>query len=230
MRATFSRWPLVIALLFFFLSCKKQESDPQPIPTPIDTIKPGSYFPVYPGSWWKYKLTDSTGVTVATYSTYPTYLKHTYCKGRDNWVTCKSPSDTVFVPFYNGAPIYRYQYIDYAVAPFLKEDYLYDFLTETAGACKIRPNRKFCDPRYPGFNCVEEEITHISKAKLGSDSVLIAKGHFININGLDNIISPHQIFQKEYIKNLGMNLFWIVDTLSNDTVRKIQLIDHFVNH
>lgn len=64
--------PLLISILLI-VSCKKEKlAEPINIGTLVqtrfDTIKPGPYLPVYPGSWWKYvnlkgdTIIDSVGV------------------------------------------------------------------------------------------------------------------------------------------------------------------------
>ncbi len=91
-------------MFFVFSFCKKNSSS-DPISTPLtptnilhDTIFPMSYFPVYPGSNWKYNY---TGNFVLTYSTESTYQKDYYD------IDCKT-SDTVYVPIYNHYLIWGY--------------------------------------------------------------------------------------------------------------------------
>ena len=65
----------------------------------IETIEPGSYFPVYPGSYWKY--VDSNGDTLIR-ETEPEYVEDIYYVGG---VAEQGP---YFVPIYEGKPIWGY--------------------------------------------------------------------------------------------------------------------------
>ena len=90
----------IILIQFIVLGgCEKAE---EPLP-PI--VEPGSYFPVYPGSWWKYidKLNDTS-----LSSTSDGYLVHSF-KIDDEPEQYSAPKR---VPFLNGEPIYGYYYVE----------------------------------------------------------------------------------------------------------------------
>ena len=99
---------LLLLLVLLAFSCKKKElgvvPDPVPINNPIvyDTIKPNSYLPVFPGSWWKYLDSENDTIMENVSSTY--HL---------NWYTFVTTSvyrsDTFLVPVYKGLPIWGYR-------------------------------------------------------------------------------------------------------------------------
>jgi hypothetical protein len=90
---------LLVFILTGFVSCNKpQGNDPDPIP--IDTIFPLPYYPVYPGSYWKY--IDSFGDTTVI-MTDPEYRKDWYKMEE------KLDPDTAYVPFCDGIGIWGYK-------------------------------------------------------------------------------------------------------------------------
>ena len=60
---------------------------------------PRSYFPAYPGSYWKYLDDNNDTITSSTLSNY---CKDYYTSGLDT-------SETYLVPFYDGTPIWGYE-------------------------------------------------------------------------------------------------------------------------
>lgn len=193
-----------------------------------DTIKPGPYFPVYPGSWWQYKITDSSGTVIETYSVSATYLPLSYCY-RYVSTQCTNWSDTVFVPGYKNEAIFGYKKL-----PKINTPYPYgqlgpiEFISEKTGTCSIRPNYTIWDTR-TGCNCIEEYYTFISKTKIGNDSVLIATGSFFKTAGPVSPNHPNQVTHAEFVKFKGLTDYWIYDTIQHDTLKRIRLLSCFVN-
>lgn len=101
-------------LFLVWVSCKKKniaaEAPVTQAPSPLqaepvyDTVKPLSYFPVYPGSYWTYS--DNY-----TYTTSPTYKLDSYCVTFNN-STGEYTVKSAYVPFYMGKPIWGYQVHD----------------------------------------------------------------------------------------------------------------------
>lgn len=94
---------LVISCMF---GCKKDESIPNNNPTntittSYDTIFPLDYFPVFPGSYWKYVDSNNDTTIIKTDSSYQ---KDYYTIGSAAYM-----SDTFFVPVYNQIPIWGYE-------------------------------------------------------------------------------------------------------------------------
>jgi len=86
--------------------CKKDESIPNNNPTntittSYDTIFPLDYFPVFPGSYWKYVDSNNDTTIIKTDSSYQ---KDYYTIGSAAYM-----SDTFFVPVYNQIPIWGYE-------------------------------------------------------------------------------------------------------------------------
>lgn len=115
----------IIPLLFliFLFSCKKES----PIEPTILTIEPGAYYPVYPGSYWKYvNLYNNDTFQI---DVYPEYKKHHYKSDFNCFMT-----EYVLVPFIGSTPYYGYSIpkITYwdagdstdcrTLIPFLKEE------------------------------------------------------------------------------------------------------------
>ncbi|WP_317899784.1 hypothetical protein [Aurantibacillus circumpalustris] len=131
----------VLLFALTLVSCKKEGDEPKvelnaTIPVdPIivyDTIKPSSYFPAYPGSYWTY--TDDKNQSF-TSSISPTYQKDAY----SNYDINRAPPllistvDSVYVPFSNGYPIWGYKL--HTGTGYSKFDPVFtQFLSENLGA------------------------------------------------------------------------------------------------
>ncbi len=79
-------------------SCKKDKVSPTN--KPYATIEPLSYFPVYPGSYWKYVNANNDTTIIET---APEYQLDFYTEAGQH------TSDTFYVPIYNGVPIWGYE-------------------------------------------------------------------------------------------------------------------------
>lgn len=82
---------LLFILLQLFSSCKKEKR--------YEIIYPLSYFPVYPGSWWKYVDSNNDTIIIRT--------DHSYQEDYD--VDFTNTSETYLVPVYDGTPIWGYE-------------------------------------------------------------------------------------------------------------------------
>jgi hypothetical protein len=100
---------VLILLNVSFICCRKKDKDPAPeeptaVNTPpkvYDTVRPLSYFPAFPGSYWKYQ--DSKNV-ITSYSTSLTYQKDGYFA--QNPPNANIKIDTAYVPFFEGIPVW----------------------------------------------------------------------------------------------------------------------------
>jgi len=199
---------IIIPLIFLIISCDKE--------TNYRIIEPGSYFPVYPGSWWKYIINDSTIIKDSTSHNYildilPPELK-----------------EQVYVPYYYSAPgspvaingpVYKYD----RIANYPKRgpgSVLWPILRETTGySYDVNP------PEISG-NPVKERATVQAKIYNGQDSILIITSHFEKLDGTDTLpLKRH----KEFIKNIGLSMSIQYDTIKMDTVSEIRLFDYYVN-
>ena len=97
----------ILCLIFFIfiltISCKKkttQQEPEKPEVQKIDTLKPSSYLPVFPGSYWKY--INPKGDTII-YTTSAKYEKDTYTDVNGALTTTVS----AYVPKYNGVFIWQ---------------------------------------------------------------------------------------------------------------------------
>ncbi|MFM7217709.1 MAG: hypothetical protein ACKO1U_06800 [Bacteroidota bacterium] len=94
---------IVTAGILLLSSCSKDEHTPSlpPAVAGYDTLYPLSYFPCWPGSWWLY--VDSNGDSTITRSDTAWHLD-SYVEGGAAYY-----SDTFYVPFYEGTPIWEYE-------------------------------------------------------------------------------------------------------------------------
>lgn len=210
---------LFIANNVFFTSCESTD-DPIPINSVVyDTIKPKDYFPVYPGSWWKYKINDTSSIIDSTCNVYK---QNSYVISRD-WDDVPTYSDTLYVPFLNGCPIYGYYKVEYIAPPFGDYYKKWPILSETIG---YEFDRGWTDYRHGDQN---EHVKVVQKILRNNDSIIILKGHWVpndfNMEGgnLNNISI------QEYKKYVGLTNYYLIDTTINDTIYKKVLIDYFIN-
>lgn len=95
----------VLVLFSCICACTKEKSQNNtqinPTHSSYDTLFPLDYFPVFPGSYWKYVDTQNN---ITVIQTDTTYQKDYYTVGAAAFV-----SDTFYVPIYNGTPIWRYK-------------------------------------------------------------------------------------------------------------------------
>lgn len=229
----------ITAALVGLISCEK---DGNHLPAPADsvaydTIKPLNYFPVYPGSSWTYleckKIYEydsnsggynyvRTDSAIVVDSVSLNYVAHAYetVPEWDGSQYIQKYSDTVYVPLYNGEPIYQYSKIDIASEPpfgpitYYKK---YMFLSDHVGDTLIP---QYYDTRfnYLGPYLVIQEKT-VDK---NNDSVIVVKGYYYgnyNDGGIDWIT---------YKKNVGLVSFYSVSPTVNDTIYKKVLVDYTI--
>lgn len=195
------------------VSCERS-SDPI-----YDIIEPLDYFPVYPGSWWKYTINDTL---ISIDSVSKEYQLHSYQTSPEGYSDANGKlvrefSDPVYVPFFNSRPIYGYEKIEWVRPPFGDYYMKWPILTETAG---FNFERNWEDKRYGDFT---EKVEVRQKIFNGSDSVLILEGHWIYGPNVKN-----KSYQ-EYFKGIGLYNEYVIDTTTNDTVYKKLLTDWFIN-
>jgi hypothetical protein len=198
----------IFLLIFSFLTCNK-EDEPR-------IIEPGSYFPVYPGSWWKYTVNDTISIKDSTGEDYILHLQP------------PENSEQVYVPvFYakpgspvsiNG-PVFKYdKIINYPKRG--PGSQLWPILSERIGfSFSVTPY----DVTHAPY---EEKATVQEKLFNGRDSVLIITGHFEDIYGRDTF---PLLRHREFIKNVGLSLNVLIDTVSMDTVYKGVLTEYHIN-
>lgn len=205
----------LILLIFLNLSCKKDnEIVPQIKDQQFDTIKPYPYLPVYPGSWWIYVINDTD--TVYT-SVSAKYVLHSF-RATQNvpWIT-QIYSDSVYVPFLDSKPIYGYEKIEWIYPPFGDYYKKWPILSEQIGFCF---KRDFTDMRYGDY---AEYVEVKNKVFNGSDSIILLEGHWVYGPNI-----THKSYQ-EFMKWVGLTKEFVIDTISNDTIYKKQLVNFFIN-
>lgn len=196
-----------------FGACRK--IDP-PEPILWDTLVPGPYFPVYPGSYWDYEIDGQPGHRDSTSSSY---VPHQYRTGYIPETYDYAYSDTAYVPIFNGNPIYGYNKIEPPPSSHYNAagDQLWPFLSETVGACLYSD---WADPRYQYGG---ENMRVVSKDVEAGDSVIIVRGHW-------NLFNTEQISTRKYVKNVGLISWIVVDTVANDTIFRKELVNYYINH
>jgi hypothetical protein len=203
---------LMIIFIISLISCKKDNDYP--------IIEPGSYFPVYPDSFWKYLVDDSI---IIMDSTNDSYCLHHY----QLTDTYDEYSEYSYVPFYNSSDlsplgytgaIYKYgRYVHNSLTP----SQVWPFLSETIGYSFSR------DPvsQYPSNN---ELFTVKAKVFNGQDSVLIQEATYFK-NNYPQFTSSSKRYQ-EYIKGVGLAKDIVYDTITHDTISKKILVDYFISY
>ena len=221
-----------LVLSFVFHDCKKDNqvkplsvSDPCPagfqneITGPQSKVEPLPYFPVYPGSWWRYVNRDGT---ISTYTTEPNYVHHehvirTLCG-------CETPGEKFViysceVPVYQGRAIFGYDnLID--VSPHLScspNQFLEPFFSETVGNTWQLGGY---DKRYQPAN-MRMFRKVLRKFKSGEDSIIELKDYYTWRN---------TVTWSQYAKNKGLIFQCEVDTTKMDTLYSIRLTEYFINH
>lgn len=199
------------------LACKKEENN-FPHKRTYDTILPKSYFPAYPGSWWKYKLNDTAIVYDTTSSNYLMnfYVKYRYYDSTAHLVAVYS--DTCYVPYFNSVPVYAYEKVEWVRPPFGDYYTKWPVLSESAGFIF---DRDWTDKRYGDF---AEKVVVKEKFYNGTDSVLKLESHWVYGPN-----TSHKRYQ-QWVKGIGLINDFIIDTATSDTLFSKMLIDHYINH
>jgi hypothetical protein len=187
---------LLVYFCVLFFGCKKEKV--------IETIYPLSYFPVYPGSYWKYAVNDTDTVVS---STSPDWSEVSY---REKTGT----SELVYAPLLDGQPIFQYNTLCHVT---YNADYYYQytFFSDNVG---VELAQCFDgDPHYKD----PIKITVVQKiVNADQDTVVLIKEK--------NRYIPYLTF-REYIFDKGLSSEIIIDTLSGDTTYRKILIDYHIN-
>ena len=194
--------PVFAIFLIFVLSCEKERKP--------KIIYPKDFYPVYPGSYWKY--TENDTLTVFDYVS-DDYMEHSYYNHNNTW------SETVKVPFLNGNPIYGYEYIEHIGAPFGDFDTPWPILSEEVG---FEFERGFYDKREHDGS---EYVVVKDKYTEDDEDILILTSHW----GRSCLENTNTSYQK-YVKGIGLTFWCIVDTTTMDTLYKKELVDYYINH
>ncbi len=232
-----------IALILSFIllsSCDKEGCSNCPTGN-SDTIKPLSYFPAYPGSYWKYRLIQNqydpnspnydlvkSDTSYKEITTSPDYQLHGYLT-RENYDYSISPyqpvsnPDSQYVPFYDNIPIYGYHKIDYLdKPPFGPISFArYPFLSEEIG---FTFKNGWYDGRFgylgPYYEILSKDVNPTG------DSIITVFG--------DYKLGPIEMIGGEewkwYQKDVGLISHYIFSNLIGDTIKKMDLIDYFINN
>jgi len=150
----------IVLFLIIFTGCRKENEPP--------IVEPGSYYPAYPNSWWKYLVNNSY---IQIDSTSDDYIVHSFKVDGDP----DRYSDPARVPFLNGEPIYGYYFVEDIYYPSTSYDgiqQLWPILSETVG---FTFHREWNDER---MGDPEEIVCVKSKTFNGQDSILILESYW----------------------------------------------------
>ena len=198
--------------LLFLIICAGCQKEKEPT-----IIEPGSYFPVYPNSWWKY-LVNNSDIQIDT--TSDDYIVHSFKVDGDP----DRYSDPARVTFFNGEPIYGYYYVEsvyFPTTPYDGIQELWPILSETVG---FTFHRGWNDER---IGHPEEIVCVKSKTFNGQDSILMLESHWESWSIGGGFSNKRY---RQFYKNIGLVSEILVDTATSDTLSKKILIDCFVNH
>jgi hypothetical protein len=203
----------VILVSCALFSCTRESLQAEVFTEPT-TFVPLSYYPVYPGSWWTYEVNDTTTEQVEVSATY---LPHRYVNAPTNPAGVQTFSDTAYVPFLNGQPIYGYNKINWVSPPFGNYYVQWPILSEQVG---FEFERNWTDKRFGDFS---EKVKVTGKYFNGTDSIITLEGHWVY--GPNEPKKSYQTF----CKNIGLISSYTVDTVAADTVYKKVLLEYFIN-
>jgi len=221
---------LVIISALFLVNCKKEntsvitEDEEVPPVKKYDTLKPLSYYPIYPGSYWKYAVNDTD--TVLSQASL-TYQKNSFIEFKgyiapNSMFFTTGPSDTVYVPYLDGNPIYQYNRLEhirdhsnqpadyYRKWPILSEKIGFTFDGDS--------NTK----KYGDF--AEHLTVRTKTVDANNDSILVLNGNWVYGPNLNCRTT------KIFTKNIGLTFSLKVDTVLHDTLYKLQLINYHINN
>jgi hypothetical protein len=179
-------------------------------------VEPGSYFPAYPNSWWKYLMNDKIVIIDSTSKNYILYTDRI----DDSYNGLYYP-DGAYVPWYYSSdyspvgftgPIFKY---DRILVHKWFGTYLWPFMSEEIGFV-------FDKKRGSQYPEVIEKVTVKGKIFNGQDSVLILESKMYYNNAPIDQVKRYL----EYVKNIGLVKDIRYDTITHDTLTKIILIDY----
>lgn len=103
--------PLLVIILLGTVACKKEQTDTLKCKetitlthAPMSVAFPLDYLPARPGSWWTY----SDGSTITTSATYIRSMIYDNGWDGNSGLTYCCPRTVLWLPTYNGAPLYGY--------------------------------------------------------------------------------------------------------------------------
>lgn len=200
-----NKW-ILICFISLFTFCKKEEIKN------YQTIYPLPYFPVYPGSYWKYN--DSIG-NISEIKTSDNYMLHSfYFDDFDGLLT-----DSVYVPFWNGIPVYGYSIPESGSGYSLT---LLPLLKEEAGA-------SWCFSGYKwsyDYKVISKD-TSIVVNDTTFDNVIVVKKYYPG-NSWSPPATNHSLTY--YAKNVGLIKEAVVNQVNNDTAIIRAITDYYINN
>lgn len=208
-----------IAVLGFALSSCRKDKDSMEDEVPASYIKlePLSYYPIYPGSYWKYVVNDTDTVTS---SASAAYLLHSYIEHKGDQTF--GPSTPVYVPFLDNQPVYQYDRIEHLTTLNNQNADYYQRTPVLSEQVGFKFNRENKTTKFGDFN--EHVKVEAKTVNAAGDSILILQGHWVW--GPNAACKTTQIFTK----NIGLTYSIKVDTIKNDTIQKSRLLDYHINH
>jgi hypothetical protein len=221
---------ITILALISIVACNPDKFNPDD----FNIIEPGSYFPVYPNSYWKYEVfrnqvtydpqLDTVYVTpydtfYRTYSTEPEYQLHTY-KPEPRYVDGElryPSSEPVFVPIYEGIPIYKYRKPVTRGYMYGSNEYqeLWPFMSERVGDTIHPPPSKYVVPG-PYYETVLKTVD------ANNDSILVIREFYLPGAAVFNQY-------KTYKKNVGLVSIVKYNAETISTRETWRLIEYQIN-
>ncbi|HQH19811.1 MAG TPA: hypothetical protein PKZ43_09670 [Bacteroidales bacterium] len=196
-----------IIILFFIIivSCKKENNE-QLYPT----FYPLPYLPVYPGSYWKY--TTNNGDTTLQ-KTSDNYILHSYNSSELGGIK----TDPVYVPYWDGKPIYGYCTPCGYQIPILKTELGASW--ETSNNISVHV-----------YDCAKTIAvdTNILINGINYDSVIVIKDEHYSYSPM-----PLSYDKKYYAKNIGLikedDFVFNQNTASYDSTNALSIINFHIN-
>lgn len=204
-----AKYPIIF--LIIFVSCQKEKQKD------YETIVPLSYLPVYPGSSWTYL--NENGDTVKQF-TLPEYQLHSY----KSYKLFGNNTDKVYVPFWNGVPVYGYSSPLVTTSPAWTDYYVglkqVGYLSETPGQSWVL----FSSQYEKFFRTVVNIDTTVTVNTITYNHVITVYDSAKFIGRINFRLSEINYFAKD----VGL----IQQDIYNDTaiVHHLGIISYFINH
>ncbi len=211
---------IISTLITFTISCKKEDPsdnvDNEETEV-IDTLFPGEYFPVYPGSYWNY----NDGSTFTVKATYEISYVYDYDWPDPLYADAGGNYTKYYLPIINmygvDRAVYNYSFLHYSGSEFYEPEKFFD----TNSNAWTNYEHGYGD----SYSVINRDTSLVINGSI-MDSLICVRS-FMDSAPLD--IQAYFGHYRFYKKGVGMvRKDW--RSLSDSTEHSFELVDYFVNH